>query len=90
MHRLIKIYYVQEMHKIFEESSLQRLIKEESSAVDPVNIALSDYSSLSSSGASDNEEEIPLETETGRDGNGIRRILKFLNYFVLINKKTIL
>ena len=36
---------------------LQRLIKEESTAVDPVNVALSDYSSLSSSGASDNEEE---------------------------------
>ena len=36
---------------------LQRLIKEESTAVDPVNVALSDYSSLSSSGASDNEED---------------------------------
>ena len=35
---------------------LQRLIKEESTAVDPVNVALSDYSSLSSSGASDVEE----------------------------------
>ena len=42
---------------------LQRLIKEESSAVDPVNIALSDYSSLSSSGASDNDEENMAEMD---------------------------
>ena len=36
---------------------LQRLVKE-SNANDPVNIALSDYSSLSSSGASDSEESV--------------------------------
>ena len=36
---------------------LQKLIKEESNAVEPVNIAITDYSSLSSSGVSESEEE---------------------------------
>ena len=77
-------YYCETLHDFYAPDPpleqlrgliLQRLIKEESSAVDPVNIALSDYSSLSSSGASDNEEEAGAEVETGDSVNIARKSL---------------
>ena len=60
-------YFCETLHDLYDPDPpldqlrctiLQRLVKEESNANDPVNIALSDYSSLSSSGASDSEESV--------------------------------
>ena len=53
---------------------LQKLIKEESNAVDPVNIAITDYSSLSSSGVSDSDEA-NIEDMVGDSVNIARKSL---------------
>ena len=62
-------YFCETLHDLYDPDPpmdqlrctiLQRLIKEESTANDPVNIALSDYSSLSSSGGSDSDENVEM------------------------------
>ena len=68
-------YFCETLHDLYDPDPpmdgirctiLQRLVKEESNANEPVNIALSDYSSLSSSGASDSDENV-----TEMDGDSI-------------------
>ena len=68
-------YFCETLHDLYDPDPptdqlrctiLQRLIKEESTANDPVNIALSDYSSLSSSGGSDSDDNV-----TEMDGDSI-------------------